>query len=43
MAVTKLVEKIESSLSGIRLEDARVIISGEEDLAALKPLVNSRN
>jgi electron transfer flavoprotein alpha subunit len=28
MVITKLVEKIESSLTGIRLEDARVIVSG---------------
>ena len=32
MVVTKLVEKIESSLSGIRLEDARVIVSGGRGL-----------
>ena len=33
--VAKLVEKIESSLSGIRLEDARVIISGGRGLGML--------
>ena len=34
MVVTKLVEKIESSLSGIRLEDARVIVSGGRGLGS---------
>ena len=34
MVVTKLVEKIESSLTGIRLEDARVIVSGGRGLGS---------
>jgi electron transfer flavoprotein alpha subunit len=34
MVVTKLVEKMESSLSGIRLEDARVIVSGGRGLGS---------